>query len=67
MAAVPTSHQLAQLDDSQLNASALDWLIRAARGENDAFNTAHALEIEQRARLSAVRVVTSIPATSPEA
>jgi hypothetical protein len=62
MAAVPTSHQLAQLDDRQLDASALDWLIRAARGENDAFGTAHALEIEQRARLRTARMVGSAQA-----
>lgn len=67
MAAVPSSHQLTQLDDCQLDASALDWLIRAARGESDAFDTAHALEIEQRARLRAPRMVRTAPAPSPEA
>ena len=51
MAAIPTSGQLAHMDDAKLDSLAVAWRAQAGRGDRTAFGVAHALEVEHRRRL----------------
>lgn len=48
---VPTSDQLAHIDDEELVRLAVSWRTQASRGDREAFGVAHALEVECRRRL----------------
>ena len=48
---VPTSRQLAELEDAALEQLAAEWRAVASRGDKRAFGMAHALEVERRRRL----------------
>jgi hypothetical protein len=50
MTAVPTSQELADLDDEELAILAVSWRARAGYGDRDAFGIAHAFEVERRRR-----------------
>lgn len=50
MATIPTSQQLAHIDDEQLEQLARSWRAQAGRGDREAFGIAHALEVELRKR-----------------
>jgi hypothetical protein len=61
---VPTSEELAGLEDEELERLAVEWRARASRGAKQAFGVAHALEVELRQRVRASRVLELPPPAS---
>ena len=67
MTTLPTSSQLAQIDDEELQRLGVAWRAQASRGQREAFGIAHALEVElrRRTRDSQIQPLPQMPPSAP--
>lgn len=62
---VRLQHQLAHVDDDELERLCASWRARARHGDREAFGIAHALEVEQRRRARASQMQSLTPEPTP--